>query len=453
MAVPHALPLGERAILEALRREAHPLTGDHRDYDALLALIGDARIVLLGEASHGTHEFYRERARITKRLIAEDGFTALAIEGDWPDAYRVNRYIRGARQDADAEEALRGFRRFPTWMWRNADVLDLVGWLQAHNDSLAHDARRVGFYGLDLYSLGASMEAVVGYLDEQDPDAAARARSRYECLQPYGAESAEYGRAVLLGVGEPCRRRVVEQLVELRRRAGEYLARDGMTAEDEYFFAEQNAAVVANAEEYYRTMFGDHAGSWNLRDRHMADTLDQLLAHLDRHGGTARIVVWEHNSHIGDARATEMGSRGELNIGQLMRERHGRDAVNVGFTTYAGTVTAASEWGAPAERKRVRPALADSYEALLHATRIPALLLCPLAAGDTGRALREPRLERAIGVIYRPKTERQSHWFTASAAQQFDALVHIDHTRAVEPLERSQTWELGEPSETYPSAL
>ena len=354
MAAPLALPLGERAILEALRRKAHPLTGDHRDYDALLGLVGDARIVLLGEASHGTHEFCRERARITKRLIAEHGFTALAIEGDWPDAYRVNRYIRGAREDADAEEALRCFRRFPTWMWRNADVLDMVGWLRAHNDRLPRGARRVGFYGLDLYSLGASMEAVIGYLDEQDPDAAARARSRYECLQPYRAESSEYGRAVLLGVGEPCRRRVVEQLVELRRRAGDYLRRDGLLAEDEYFFAEQNAAVVANAEEYYRTMFGDQAGSWNLHDRHMADTLDQLLAHLDRHGGTTRIVVWEHNSHIGNARATEMGTRGELNIGQLMRERHGRDAVNVGFTTYAGTVTAASEWGGLSGSEEIR---------------------------------------------------------------------------------------------------
>jgi len=453
MSATFALPLGEREALAALRREAHPLTGDHRDYDALLALIGDARIVLLGEASHGTHEFYRERARITKRLIAEHGFTALAVEGDWPDAYRVNRYIRGAREDADAEEALRGFRRFPTWMWRNADVLDLIGWLRAHNDGLERNARRIGFYGLDLYSLGASMEAVIGYLDEQDPDAAARARARYECLQPYGAESTEYGRAVLLGVGEPCRRRVVEQLVELRRRAGDYLRRDGLAAEDEYFFAEQNAAVVANAEEYYRTMFADQAGSWNLRDRHMADTLDQLLAHLDQHGGTARVVVWEHNSHIGDARATEMGARGELNIGQLMRQRHGRDAVSVGFTTYTGTVTDASEWGGPAERKHVRPAIGNSYEALLHATRIPAFLLCPLAAGDAGHALREPRLERAIGVIYRPQTERQSHWFAASIAQQYDALVHIDQTRAVEPLERTQSWELGEPPETYPTAL
>ena len=453
MAAPLALPLGESAVLDALRREAHPLTGDHRDYDALLALIGDARIVLLGEASHGTHEFYRERARITKRLIVELGFTALAIEGDWPDAHRVNRYINGAREDGDAEEALRGFRRFPTWMWRNADVLDLVGWLRAHNDGLPRGARKTGFYGLDLYSLGASMEAVVGYLDAQDPTAAARARARYECLQPYAGESASYGQAVLLGVSEPCRRRVIEQLVELRHSAGAYLRRDGLAAEDEQFFAEQNAVVVANAEEYYRTMFGDQAGSWNMRDRHMADTLDQLVAHFDRHGGTARVVVWAHNSHVGDARSTEMAQRGELNIGQLMRERHRRDVVNVGFTTYTGTVTAASEWGAPAERKRVRHALLESCEALLHATHIPAFLLCPLAAGDSGRALREPRLERAIGVIYRPETERQSHWFAARAAQQFDALVHIDSTRAVEPLERSSTWELGEPPETYPSAL
>ena len=450
MTAPLALPLGEREILDAIRREAHPLTGDPRDYDALLSRVGDARIVLLGEASHGTHEFYRERARITKRLITELGFTAVAIEGDWPDASRINRYVHGEGSDRDAEAALRGFRRFPTWMWRNADMLDFVGWLRAHNDRLARRATTTGVYGLDLYSLGASMEAVIAYLDGQDPPAAARARARYECLQPYAGESATYGRAVLLGVGEPCRRHVIEELVDLRRRAGEYLLRDGVAAEDEYFFAEQNAAVVANAEEYYRTMFGDRAGSWNLRDRHMADTLDHLLAHLNRHGADARVVVWEHNSHIGDARATEMAQRGELNIGQLMRERHGRDAVNVGFTTYSGTVTAASEWGGPAERKAVRPARSGSYEALLHATRIPAFLLCPLPAGDSGRALREPRLERAIGVIYRPHTERQSHLFSASAARQFDALVHLDVTRAVEPLERSQTWSSQSPPRRIP---
>ena len=453
MASPLALPLGERQMIGAIRREAHPLTGDARDYDALLARIGDARIVLLGEASHGTHEFYRERARITTRLIREHGFTAIAIEGDWPDAHRVNRYLRGGREDRDAEEALRGFKRFPTWMWRNAEMLDLVGWLRAHNDGLHPTARKAGVYGLDLYSLAASIQAVTGYLDEHDPEAALRARARYECLQPYAADSAVYGQAVLAGVSEPCRRRVIEQLVELRRAAGEYLRHDGLIAEDEQFFAEQNAAVVANAEEYYRTMFGDRAGSWNLRDRHMADTLDHLLAHLDRHGGTTRAVIWAHNSHVGDARATEMSQRGELNIGQLLRERHGDDVVNVGFTTYTGTVTAASDWDAPAERKHVRRALPDSYEALLHATGIAAFLLCPLPAGDSGHALRDPRLERAIGVIYRPQTERQSHYFAASATRQFDALVHIDHTRAVEPLERTQTWEHGEPPETYPTAL
>jgi erythromycin esterase-like protein len=453
VASPLALPLGEAAALEAVQLDARPLEGSKADYDQLLELVGDARLVLLGEASHGTHEFYRERARITKRLIEELGFMAVAIEGDWPDADRVSRYVQGAGGDGDAEEALRGFRRFPTWMWRNAEVLDFVGWLRAHNEQLATGQRSVGFYGLDLYSLGASMEAVVAYLEEVDTDAAARARRRYECLHPFSQDSTGYGQAVLLGVSEPCRRRVLEQLVELRRHAGDYLRSDGLVAEDRYFLAEQNATVVADAEEYYRTMFGGPAPSWNLRDRHMADTLDQLQVHLARHGDAGKIVVWEHNSHVGDARSTEMAQRGELNLGQLMRERHAHDAVLVGFTTYTGTVTAASEWGGEAERKRVRPALPDSYETLLHATGIPAFLLCPLGMSGSGRALREPRLQRAIGVIYRPETERSSHWFTACASQQFDALVHIDVTRAVEPLERTGGWELGEPPETYPTAL
>jgi erythromycin esterase-like protein len=453
VAVPVAPAREQRDAVEALRREALPLTGDRGDYDPLLDRVGDARIVMLGEASHGTHEFYRERARITKRLITEQGFTAVAIEGDWPDTDRVNRYVHGIGPDADAEEALRGFRRFPTWMWRNADVLDFVGWLRAHNDRLAAGTPRVGVYGLDLYSLGASMEAVIRYLDEHDPAAALRARRHYECLQPYSGESSAYGRAVLLGVSESCRRHVLRELVELRRSAADYLRRDGLAAEDAYFVAEQNAIVVADAEEYYRTMLGDAAASWNLRDRHMADTLDQLMAHLDRRGAPSRVVVWEHNSHIGDARATEMAGRGELNIGQLMRERHGRGVALVGFTTSRGSVTAASGWGADAERKRIVPAMAGSYEALFHDAGMPAFLLCPLDAGRRGPILREPRLERAIGVIYRPETERQSHWFGASLAAQFDALVHIDVTRAVEPLERSQAWELGEPPETYPSAL
>lgn len=453
MALPLTLPIDESAALDAVRADARPVEGDESDYDALLELIGDARLVLLGEASHGTHEFYRERARITRRLIEERGFTAVAVEGDWPDADRVSRYVKGAGTDGDAEEALRGFRRFPTWMWRNAEVLDFVGWLRTHNEQLAAAQKSVGFYGLDLYSMNSSMEAVVAYLEDVDPAAASRARLRYECLHPFSQDSSGYGEAVLLGVSEPCRKRVLEQLVELRRHAGDYLGEDGLIAEDRYFLAEQNATVVANAEEYYRTMFGSPAPSWNLRDRHMADTLDQLQIHLARHGGAGKIVVWEHNSHVGDARSTEMAQRGELNLGQLMRERHAHSAVLVGFSTYSGTVTAASEWGGQAERKRVRPALPDSYEALLHDAGIPAFLLCPLGMSASGRALREPRLQRAIGVIYRPETERQSHWFAACASQQFDALVHIDVTRAVEPLERTGTWELGEPPETYPTAL
>lgn len=435
-----------------LRHAAHPLTGAASDLDPLMDTIGDARIVLLGEASHGTHEFYRERARITRRLIQQGGVRAVAIEGDWPDAHRVDRYVRGVPGDGDAEEALRGFRRFPTWMWRNAEMLQFVGWLRDFNDRRPEGTHPVGVYGLDLYSLGASMEAVIRYLDAIDPDAAKRARKRYECLQPFTRESAEYGRAVLLGVSESCRREVLAELVELRRQAGEYLSRDGDIAEDDYFVAEQNAAVVADAEEYYRTMLGAPAASWNLRDRHMAEVLDHLVAHVGRHNDAGRVIVWAHNSHVGDARFTEMARRGELNLGQLMRERHPRDVAIVGFTTHSGTVTAAAGWGEEAEQKTVLPAMPGSYEALLHDVGVPAFLLSPLA-GEVEHMLGEPKLERAIGVIYRPQTERQSHWFVADLAAQFDALVHVDRTRAVEPLERGPTWIAGEPPETYPSAL
>ena len=433
----------------AIRDEARPLTGASRDHDELLELVGDAQTVLIGEATHGTHEFYRQRAVITKRLIEERGFSAVAAEADWPDAYRVNRYVQGAADDPDAERALAGFERFPTWMWRNADVLDFVGWLRAYNED---SGRRVGFYGLDLYSLFRSVSAVVEYLAGMDPSAAERARRRYACFERF-EESQAYGYAVARGVSEPCRRGVVEQLLELQRRAGDYLRRDGLAAEDEQFYAEQNARLVLNAEEYYRTMFDGANRSWNLRDRHMADTLDQLLAHLGRHDRAERIVVWAHNSHVGDARATEVGARGQLNIGQLARERHGKDAFLIGFTTYEGTVSAASDWDAQVERKRVRPALGGSYEALLH-TVGPRAFWIPLTAESSAtRALREPRIERAIGVLYRPETERASHYFNARLADQFDAVIHIDRTRAVEPIERTVAWQRGEPPETYPTAL
>ena len=437
------------ALLADIRAEARPLTGAPGDHDELLELVGDARLVLIGEATHGTHEFYRQRAVITKRLIEEKGFTAVAVEADWPDAYRVNRYVNGADEDPDAERALAGFKRFPTWMWRNADVLDFVGWLRSHNE---RGGARTGFYGLDLYSLYRSIAAVIDYLAEVDPPAAERARRRYACFERF-EESQAYGYAVARGVSEPCRRAVVQQLLELQRWAGEYLRRDGIAAEDEQFYAEQNARLVLNAEEYYRTMFDGAEPSWNLRDRHMADTLDRLLAHLDRHNGDTRAVVWAHNSHVGDARRTAMGARGELNIGQLARERHRNNAFLIGFTTYEGTVSAASDWDGPVERKQVRPALAGSYETLFHAAGLQDFWLPLGDRNSAALALGEPRLERAIGVIYRPETERVSHYFGARLAEQFDAVVHIDRTRAVEPLERSVAWQRGEPPETYPTAL
>lgn len=443
----------ENVILgKAIRDAAHPLTGSANDYDPLMNLVGDAHLVLLGEASHGTHEFYRERAQITKRLITEKGFSAVAVEADWPDAYRVNRYVRGRSDDAEAVDALGGFKRFPTWMWRNADVLDFIGWLRAHNDRLPTQAK-VGFYGLDLYSLHASIESVLSYLDKIDPVAARRARYRYSCFDHFGEDIQTYGYTTSFGLAKSCEEEVVAQLVELRHRAAEYASRDGRVAEDDYFFAEQNALVVKNSEEYYRSMFRGRASSWNLRDRHMAATLESLAAFLERQYQRSKIVVWEHNSHLGDARATEMGERGELNVGQLVRERHGGEAVLVGLSTYQGTVTAASDWDAPAERKQVRPALAGSCEALFHDAGLPRFLLNLRNYDEATAALKEARLTRAIGVIYRPETERASHYFYARLPDQFDAVLYFDETRAVEPLERTAHWEAGEAPETFPSGL
>src|SRR2546428_2127871 len=385
--------------LSAIRDAAFTLSGAADDYDPLLDLVGDARFVLLGEASHGTHEFYRARAEITRRLIEEKGFTAIAVEADWPDAYRVNRFVRAMSEDVTANEALGDFLRFPTWMWRNADVLDFVGWLREHNDRVTGYERKVGFYGLDLYSLNHSIQTVLEYLDKVDPEAARRARYRYSCFEDFGDDAQAYGYAAGFGLTQSCEREVVEQLVELQRKASEYARMDGRVAEDELFFAEQNARLIKNAEQYYRTMFGGRVSSWNLRDRHMFQTLEALDGHLSRHGRQAKIVVWEHNSHLGDARATEMRTRGELNVGQLVRERYGRDAVLVSFTTYAGTVTAANDWDAPADRKQVRPALPGSYEALFHETGVAQFLLSLRASETASKYLSEPQLERAIGVI------------------------------------------------------
>ena len=450
--MPPATPHPNTRLVEDLRAAAHPLIGDRTDYDPLIALVHDARFVLLGEASHGTHEFYDARAEITRRLITEHGFTAVAVEADWPDAHRVNDFVRGIGNCATAYEALAGFERFPQWMWRNSDVLALVNWMRDHNLACEDDCTRVGFYGIDLYSLYGSVESVLRYLDRVDPEAARRARFRYRCFDQFGEDSQAYGYVASFDLTRSCEDEAVRQLVELRQRAYDLATRDGELAADAFFSAEQNARLVKNAEQYYRSMFRGRVSSWNLRDTHMTETLEQLAGHLERQGRAPKIVVWAHNSHLGDARATEMGKGGELNVGQLVREHYGRAAVNVGFTTFTGTVTAADDWGDPARIKRVRPALAGSYEALLHEVGIPRFFL-DLRGGPAAEALREPRLERAIGVIYRPETERVSHYFHARLSDQFDAVLHFDETTAVEPLERVAVLDDGEPPETYPSAL
>lgn len=437
-------------MLDVLRRASAASADADEARAELVQRVGTAQIVLIGEASHGTHEFYHERAELTKRLIDGYGFSAVAVEADWPDALRVNRFVCGAGEDADAADALGGFRRFPTWMWRNADVVDFVGWLRDRNENLP-PARRAGFYGLDLYSLQSSIAAVIEYLDLVDPPAAERARRSYGCFD-LGGDPTDYGYAVGLGLRPSCREEVTRELLALRRRAADYVRRDGPVAEDEAFYAEQNARVARDAEEYYRTMLDRQVSSWNVRDRHMFETLDQLAAHLGRRGRAGKIVVWAHNSHVGNAVATEMSDRGEFNIGALARARYGTDARLIGFTTNAGTVSAASDWGAAVERKTVRPAIDGSYEQLFH--HLGVARFC-LSFDDPAvrAACAGPLLERAIGVIYRPQTERQSHYFTADLGAQFDAILHMDHTRAVEPLERTAAWVTGEVPETFPTGV
>jgi erythromycin esterase-like protein len=423
---------------------------DVEDCSAVVDLIGDAEFALLGEATHGTHEFYAARAAITKRLILESGFRAVAIEGDWPDAYRVNCYVHHQGRDKDAVEALSDFKRFPTWMWRNVVVVDFIEWLREHNDGLPVD-EQVGFYGMDLYALYGSIRALVAYLQRVDPAAAARARARFSCFEVYGEDSEAYGYASAFGM-QSCEGEIVRELTELQRRAGEYASRDGRVARDDYFAAEQNARLIKDAEEYYRTMFRGGVSSWNLRDQHMVSTLEALREHLTRDQMPGKIAVWAHNSHLGDASATDMGRQGELNVGQLLRAQHGRKASLVGMTTSVGIVTAASDWDAPVELKRVRPALPGSYERLFHETGVPRFLL-PLTSEGVRDALKQPLLERAIGVIYRPDTERASHYFYASLPSQFDAVLHFDHTTPLRPLEVTADWTTGEVPETYPSGV
>jgi protein-L-isoaspartate(D-aspartate) O-methyltransferase len=392
---------------------------------ALLERIGDARVVLLGEATHGTAEFYDMRARISRELIQHKGFRFIAVEADWPDAAQIDHFIRGTRLDP-TEEAT--FSRFPTWMWANTQVLELTKWLRDYNRRFSSVDEAVGFYGLDLYSLYASIDAVIHYLDEVDEDAAAIARRRYGCLTPWQKDPATYGAMALSSKHHSCEHEVVAMLNAMMDKRLAYAAQDGRRFLD----AVSNARLVKNAEQYYRIMYQGSVKSWNLRDQHMFDSLKHLL---DFHGKDSKAIVWAHNSHLGNAAATEMGARGEINVGYLCRQHFAQRAFLIGFGTHHGTVAAASDWGAPMEIKTVRPSHPGSYERLCHDAGLNAFLL-PLKDGQQPyvRELTQPRLERAIGVIYRPETEIASHYFSASLPQQFDEYIWFDQTRAVDAL-------------------
>jgi erythromycin esterase-like protein len=368
-----AAPLAtKKDVVTALRGVVQPLKGTDNDYNALMTQVGDARVVMLGEATHGTHEFYRERQRITQRLIREKGFSAVVVEGDWPDAYRVNQYVRGGGRDATAEQALSGFTRFPRWMWSNTVVRDLTEWMRAHNASLPVNSPRAGFYGMDVYSLPASSEAVTQGLQTLDATSATSARNRYRGFAPFRTTPELYGMAALTNPEKSQERAAREQLEVLQRAYNAARSR-----KEEWFSALQNARVVKNAEEYYRVSYSGSESSWNVRDRHMADTLDALLAHLSTPDRPAKIVVWAHNSHVGDARHTGMGESGEWTVGQLMRQRHPKQTFLLGFTTFSGTVVAANEWGEPGQVQRVRPALPWQLRSALSRNRSQKLSASP----------------------------------------------------------------------------
>lgn len=416
---------------------------DDVNLDNLMERIGDSRVVLLGESSHGTAEFYEMRARITKELIEKKGFTIITAEADWPDAAHIHHYINGREDDALLQNE--PFSRFPTWMWANQSMLEFTHWLHAYNDKIESLEQKVGFYGLDLYSLYSSIEAVLDYLQKVDPKTAEIARDRYSCLMPWANDPALYGRAVMTEQHKSCEAEVLKNLQDLLKKHLGY----SKANKEQFFDAERNAKLIINAERYYRTMYYAESNSWNQRDQHMFETLQAVL---EFRGSKSKAVVWAHNSHIGDARATQMSARGELNIGQLARQKYGDKAYNIGFGTDHGTVAAASEWGGPMEIKQVQPSHIDSYERIFHEVSTDNFLLplrYPLNEYLRKELLPE-RLERAIGVIYRPETERQNHYFYASLPSQFDEYIWFDKTRAVEAL----TKEIGEGTfDTFPFGL
>jgi erythromycin esterase-like protein len=436
-------PDTEQALAEEIRALASPLENSE-DVDALLERIGDAHYVLLGEASHGTAEYYTWRRKISERLIQEKGFSFIAVEGDWPDCCRVNRYVKARPDSGDnAREVLHEFARWPTWMWANDEVVDLAGWLREHNDGLAEEDK-VGFYGLDVYSLWESMEAIMAYLREVDPGSLDAARQAFECFEPFDYDPQQYARATMW-VPETCEDEVVHLLGEIRRKAPSY-RHDGR---EEHFNAEQNALVVKNAERYYRTMVRGDASSWNLRDSHMVDTLNRLTAH---HRSDCKAIVWEHNTHIGDARFTDMAEDGMFNVGQLVREQHSdQGVVLVGFSSYRGTVIAGDYWGAAMRKMPVPPGRSGSWEDVLHQS-VAADSLLIFDRGRANPTLLAPRGHRAIGVVYRPDAEAYGNYVPTVLPRRYDALVYLEESRALRPLHVPASFEHEVP-ETFPSGV
>ncbi|HEY6220779.1 MAG TPA: erythromycin esterase family protein [Gemmatimonadaceae bacterium] len=431
-------------MVSGLRRAARPLR-TVADLDPVIEQIGSSRYVLLGEASHGTSEFYSWRAALTWRLIAEKGFTVVAVEGDWPDCYRVNRFAKH-RPDAgsSAEEVLHAFDRWPTWMWANREVAEFIEWMRGLNRGRSEEAM-CGFYGLDVYSLWDSMREVIGYLNRVDPAAVPLARRAYNCFEPYAEDEQEYARATAL-VPTSCEQETIDVLTKLRARAAEY-REDGREG---FFVAEQNALVARNAERYYRAMVRGGPGSWNIRDHHMVETLERLM---DFHGPTSKAVIWEHNTHVGDARFTDMARHGMVNVGQLVRQRHENDGVFIiGFGTHRGTVIAASEWGEPMQRMRVPAARDGSIEAVLESSGVGDSMLLFDGSPDGGiRGLDEPIDHRAIGVVYDPERERWGNYVPSILPSRYDAFLYIEETRAVDPLHMPVR--VSGEEETYPTGM
>lgn len=446
----------DEQLVSNLRQASLPLE-TAADLDPLMGAVGGARYILLGEASHGTHEFYTWRAEITKRLIIEKKCSFIAVEGDWPDCYQLNRYVKGLPDSgASAEQVLRAFDRWPTWMWANREIVALAEWLRQYNESLPPQSQ-VGFYGLDVYSLWDSMAAVVEYLESIDPAFARAARRAYLCFEPYGEDAQAYARATVM-VPTSCQDEAVAVLRELRAKASEYRKDD----REAYYNAEQNALIAQGAEQYYRAMVRGGAMSWNVRDRHMVDTLERLMGH---HGDHAKAVVWEHNTHVGDARFTDMAADGMVNVGQLVRERHPQagDVMLVGFGTYSGAVLAGSEWGAAMQKMRMPNARAGSLEDILHCAGMPGdvnakgtsknmlFLFDETIDGGIG-GLDKAIDHRAIGVVYHPEAERWGNYVPSQLAQRYDAFLFVDHTSPLEALHLPEHGGRDLP-ETYPTGM